>query len=295
MPHEIRRLMRAFSTTAWFIDPRKAEQILAMLEFRAAHGPRLTPYRETPAAAGNGAVRQVATVAVLKIYGTIVPKMSRVQDVSATAASLEDFGRAFDRVAADPNVKAIVLDIDSPGGSVDLVPETVAKIRAAKRADRPIVAVANTLAASAAYWIAIAADELVVSPSAEVGSIGVYMVHQDVSQALAQDGVAVTFISAGDRKVEGNPFEPLGDEARGAFAETVAHYYDLFVKDVARGRGVPVARVRADPEKADRHFGGGRVYPAARAVALGMADRVATFDQTLARLAAGSKRPRRKT
>lgn len=94
----------------------------------------------------------------------------------------------------------------------------------------------------------------------------------------------MTFIHEGPRKVEGNPFEPLSPEAAKAMQANVRHYYEMFTKDVAKARGVDVSIVRADPEEADAHFGGGRCYPAQIAVKLGMADRVDTLDATIARL-----------
>ena len=292
MAHEIRRVLRAFASQPWFIDPRKAEQIVAALELRATMGPRETPYRA--AGAERPPVQESAgRIAIVRLYGPIYPRAEALEDVSQTAALLSKFRESFMAVANDPNVTAIVLDIDSPGGLVDLVPETAAMIRGASRDGRPIVAVANTLAASAAYWIASAADELVVTPSGEVGSIGVYMVHEDVSDFMESMGVRVTFISEGVRKVEGNPFEPLGDEARKALQANVKYFYDLFVSDVAKHRGVSREVVRADPENAEAHFGGGRVYPAAQAVKLGMADRVDTLDNTIARLQRGNRGSRR--
>jgi membrane-bound ClpP family serine protease len=86
----------------------------------------------------------------------------------------------------DPNVKAVVIDVDSPGGSVDGVAELFDQIYSA-RGSKPITAISNTLMASAAYWIGTAADELVVSPSGQVGSVGVYMVHDDFSKAAGDD------------------------------------------------------------------------------------------------------------
>lgn len=293
MTHEIRRVLRAFASQPWFIDPRKAEQIVAALELRALTGPRAQSERRQAADPAPVSGQQ-QSVAVLRLCGTILPRPEALEDVSQTAALMTNFQRAFMAKANDPNVSAIVLDIDSPGGRVDQVPETVAMIRAARREDRPIVAVANTLAASAAYWIASACDEIVVSPSGEAGSIGVYVVHEDISEALAAAGVHMQFISEGPRKTELSSFEPLAEEARNALQASVRYSYDLFVNDVAKGRGVPVSVVRADPEKSDRHFGGGRTYPAKQAVALGMADRVDTLDNTIARLQRGAKRKGRK-
>ncbi|TIX64128.1 MAG: S49 family peptidase, partial [Mesorhizobium sp.] len=142
------------------------------------------------------------------------------------------------------------------------VPETTAMIRAARREGRPIVAIADTVACSAAYWIACGADEISVTPSGMVGSIGAYVVHQDVSEALAAVGVKVTYISEGARKVEANPFQPLDDAAKAWLQSIVRDCYDMFVADVAKSRKVSVAVVRADPEQTDKHMGGGRSYPA---------------------------------
>jgi signal peptide peptidase SppA len=143
--------------------------------------------------------------------------------------------------------------------------------------------VANTLAASAAYWLASAASELVVTPSGEVGSIGVFAIHEDYSAALDRVGVKVSLISAGKYKTEGNPFEPLGEEAQAAVQGTVNDYYDMFIRAVARGRGVSQADVIAG-------FGEGRVVMAEQAVRLGMADRVATIDEVIGGLQAGSSK-----
>ncbi|MGR9317296.1 S49 family peptidase [Rhizobium leguminosarum] len=290
MAHEIRRVLRAFAAQPWFMDPRKAEQIVAMLELRAANGPRSEPYRKNSAAVREQVRTTKGTVAVFNLFGPIMPRAESLEDVSQQAALLVPFQKAFTESAADPTLAGMVINIDSPGGWMDLVPETAAMIRKARRPDRPIVAVANTLAASAAYWIASAADELIVTPSGEVGSIGVYVVHQDISERLAAEGIRMQFFAEGPRKTEVNPFEPMSQEAGKALQARVRYGYDLFVADVAKGRKVSEAVVRADPEKSDKHFGGGRVYGAKEAVRLGMADRVATLDETITRLIGGGAR-----
>jgi signal peptide peptidase SppA len=178
-----------------------------------------------------------------------------------------------------------VLDIDSPGGSIAGITELAAEIRSARGA-KPIVAVANTLAASAAYWLGSQADQFVVTPSGHVGSIGVYAVHQDVSKMLDEAGVKMTIVSAGPHKTEGNEFEPLTDEARAEIQARVDASYDQFVEDVAAGRNVPVATVRAD-------FGGGRVLTARDALKAGMVDRVETLAQTIQRVGRSASSARR--
>jgi len=322
MPHEIRRLLRAFAAQPWFIDPREAEKIVSVLMVRALHGPRDVSFRSAPvsinevrlsigfepikggdvlatfpvgarsAASDRPAARERReNIVVLNLQGPIVPRSSGVDDMSGPAmASLERFNAAFDQAAANPETGAIVLNVDSPGGVVDLVPETAAKIASARDPSRPIIAIANTIAASAAYWIASAADELVVTPSGEVGSIGVWSMHEDMSEALAADGVKITLISEGPRKVEGNPFEPLSAEARKHLQDATRHYYDMFVRDVAAFREVDEKIVRADPESGGSHFGGGRTYPARIAVKLGMADKVESLESVLHSLQTGKRR-----
>jgi ClpP class serine protease len=150
------------------------------------------------------------------------------------------------------------------------------------RGTKPIVAQVNATAASAAYWIASAADETAVTPSARVGSVGVIWSHQDASKAMKKEGVKTTLITAKDSpyKSEGHPFGPLGDEAAAHVQREVDEAGARFVKAVARNRNVSQGHVRDN-------FGKGRMLDADRAVAAGMADHVATMHQTLQRFGAG--------
>jgi signal peptide peptidase SppA len=192
------------------------------------------------------------------------------------ATSAEAFGASVQAAAADPAVGAILIDVDSPGGAVSLIPET-AQIVADAALAKPVVAIANTLMASAAYWLASQASEVVITPSGMAGSIGVLAMHADNSARLEQMGVDVSLIHAGQFKAEGNPFQPLTDEARADIQAKVDEFYGMFVDGVAQGRGVAASMVRDG-------FGQGRVVTAAEAVKAGMADRVATFDQTVEEL-----------
>jgi ClpP class serine protease len=172
-------------------------------------------------------------------------------------------------------VTAIVLDVSSPGGSVGLLPEIAAQIRAA-RGTKPIVAVANTTAASAAYWIASQADELVVTPSGDVGSIGVFAAHEDISaaaRARRQDDADL----GGQVQDRGQPVRAA--LRRSARRDPGADRRDVrqFVADVAAGRGVDVSTVVED-------FGQGRMLSAKNALRAGMVDRIDTFEATVHRL-----------
>jgi signal peptide peptidase SppA len=211
-------------------------------------------------------------------------RMNMMQQVSG-GTSVEKLTAQFRAALADPSVKAIVFDVDSPGGAVEGVPELADEIFAA-RGQKKMVAVANTMAASAAYWLASCADELVVTPSGAVGSIGVFAEHDDMSKALDSEGVKISLVSAGKYKVDGNPYEPLSDTARASLQAQVDAFYGMFTKAVARNRETSVAAVKGG-------FGEGGMVLAADAVKEGMADKVATMAQTLARfgVAAGSSAP----
>jgi signal peptide peptidase SppA len=276
-PARYKQIVSLCASTPWAIRAEKLVAIKEMLTLRAS-GQRFTA-EEIEARIGAGtAVKQtssVGTVAVIPIYGVITPRADLFTEMSG-GTSMQGFTESLAAAVADDSIGAILLDVDSPGGMTDLVPEAAAEIRAA-RGSKPIVAIANTDAASAAYWLASQADEFVVTPSGMVGSIGVFAAHDDVSAAMEQDGIKTTLISAGKYKTESNPFEPLSDEARAAIQERVDQFYGMFVKDVSKGRRVPIDSVRSG-------FGEGRIVTAQDALKLGMVDRIDTFESTVERL-----------
>lgn len=234
----------------------------------------------------SGATR-VGSVSVLPVYGVIEHRSDWLMELFGEGASIMGLREALRAELNDPTVRAVVLDIDSPGGSIAGVTEFASELRTARGGTKPIVAVANTLAASAAYWLGSQADEFVVTPSGHVGSIGVYAVHQDVSRLLDAMGVTMTIVSAGPHKTEGNEFEPLSDEARAQIQSRVDASYQQFLADVAAGRRVAVADVEAN-------YGGGRVFTARDALKAGLVDRVATLAQTVQRLERATLGPGRR-
>jgi capsid assembly protease len=266
----------------WAIRPEKLTAIAALLEARAA-GDKATADEIVAAAAarrpqspqGNG------SVAVINVYGTILPRANLFSEFSG-GTSAEKFASTIRAAASDPSISAIVLDVDSPGGAVEGIEEAAAAVHAAT-SSKPVVAVANTEAASAAYWIAAQATEFVASPSSLVGSIGVLAMHRDLSGALEAKGERIEFVTAGKYKVENAPTGPLSDDARAHLQGYVDSVYGTFVSDVARGRGVSLKTVRED-------YGEGRVYTSREAVARGMVDGVETLDQVLTRLTSRSVR-----
>jgi capsid assembly protease len=272
-------LLLPLGHSAWAIRPDILPRLIE------AH--RSPPSAELLAAiqGPRAAVRRLASadkrvsgaVAVIPLTGIITPRGSFLSMLfGGSGGGLMGFREQFADALTSTDIGAIVLDIDSPGGLVSLVQETAAEIRAARGA-KPIVAVCNTLAASAAYWIATQADEVVCTPSGECGSVGVYMVHEDWSKFNADFGVEPTYISAGTYKTEGNPDEPLSKDGQKAWQQEVDDIYGAFLASVAAGRGISVEQVRAN-------YGEGRCLLAARALEAGMCDRLDTLETVVGEL-----------
>ena len=275
----------------WAIYPATLNVIVEMLRFRAEGG-RLTQdeIEARLEAAGSRQREQAAKtpgIAVLPLHGIIAPRAEMLAQTSAGGTGLDQFMGAFRAAMASPDVAAILLDVDSPGGQVDGVPEAAAEIRAA-RDKKPIIASANTMMASAAYWLASQASEIVASPSATVGSIGVLGAHDDMSGYYEQKGIKTELISAGRYKTEGTPYGPLTDEARAYRQEMVDQFYGMFVNDVAAGR-------RTSPSAVAAGYGEGRMLLAEKARLEGMIDRVETLDATVGRMAGAIRAGARST
>lgn len=220
-------------------------------------------------------------VQVIPIHGVIERRSSFLMDLFG-GSSIEGIRGQLRAAMADPDVRGIVFDIDSPGGSVAGVTELAKEIRDARGA-KPIYALADTMAGSAAYWLGAQAEQLFVTPSGEVGSVGVYGVHMDISRALDAEGVTPTIISAGPRKTAESELEPLTDEARAAIQARVDAFYDSFVGDVAKGRNTTAERVKAD-------YGEGASLLAKDALAAGMVDGIETLDGVLRLMTRAARR-----
>ena len=150
----------------------------------------------------------------MSVIGTLVSR-SGYLDAASGLLAYDDIGDAIAAAMDDPSVRGVILDVDSPGGEVGGLFDLVDQIRAIRsEADKPLWAVANESALSAAYAIASTADRLYVTQTGEVGSVGVVAVHVDESGADAKAGLAWTFVFAGESKVDGNAHEPLSARAR---------------------------------------------------------------------------------
>ena len=229
------------------------------------------------------APRREKTIAILPVHGVLEARPSFFGSFFGMS-SYETLGYAFDQLMADETVKGVIMDVASPGGMVYGCQELAHKIYSA-RGTKPIVAVANPMAASGGYWLAAAADRVVVVPSGDLGSVGVIWEHVDFSQAHEKEGVKVTVIRSSNapHKAEGNSLEPLTDEARENMQARADEIHSRFVADLAKFRGVSIADV-------NESFGKGRLVDAKRAIAAGMADRVDTLQSVAYKMAAGRLR-----
>lgn len=229
-------------------------------------------------AAIRGGIARIPLKGVLAPVGGLLALLFDIQDPVTT------FRERLTAAMGDPEVGAILIEIDSPGGSVDQIPETAAEIRNVRGQGKPIVAISNAQAASAAYWLGSQADEFVITPSGTAGSIGVYAAHQDLTEMAAKDGVKITLVSAGKYKAETHPFVELSQEARDHIQEDVNTYYEMFTADVAEGRSKALGRKLTAQDVIDG-FGEGRSLTAKAAKSALLVDRVESIGGTIARLA----------
>lgn len=257
------------------IDPVVAIEVSALADCLA----RFVASEQAAAAAPSVNV-QPSKIALISVSGALTPRGSYY------GSSLADIASQASRAGADPDVAGIVLNVDSPGGTVHGTAEAAAAVADAAT-KKPVIACVNTLAASAAYWIASQASEIVMTPSADVGSIGAMAMHVDYSKALEDAGINVTLIRSeqSPRKNEAHPFGPLSDDARAYVQGRINDAGADFIRTVASGRGTTQAKVREE-------FGQGRMFGAREAISRGMADRMATLDQVIGGLVAKGAAPR---
>lgn len=187
------------------------------------------------------------------------------------ATGYEFIEQAMLRGMDEPDVKSIALMIDSPGGTSNGLFE-LTEAMAEMRGTKPVKAFVTTMAASAAYAIASAADEIVTSKFSEVGSIGVAMVHVSLASMLEKAGIEVNVIRSSEAKLEGNQFETLSKGAKARLQEQVDRLYAIFVETVARNRNMSEKDVRATEAL---------VFDAQTAIDKGLADRIGTFTQDM--------------
>lgn len=277
-------ILSAFYAHPWAILPSKLEEVRAFLHLKAAGGDVDPEEIRAIVAARRQTIgaELVGRTALVSVFGMLAQRVGGLEAASGGVGT-EAIGATLDRLVADREVRSIVLVVDSPGGSVFGVQELADKIRA-YRAEKKIIGIADSVAASAAYWLLAQTSEVNVTPGGQVGSVGVVAAHQDTSKAQEIAGVKTTYVSSSPHKTDGVPESPLTPEALAELQSKVNHYHSLFVAGLAKGRGVSESRVEKD-------FGGGRMLTPKEALAAGMVDRVATLEQVLARLGAPAGGP----
>ena len=224
---------------------------------------------------GYSMARRVNGVALIDIEGSLVNRGAWI-GTNSGLVSYEGIGAQIDAAKVDDEFKAVILDIDSPGGEATGMFGITQKVRELA-AVKPVVAVVNDVAASAAYGIVCGATEMVISPTSFTGSIGVVMVHMDHSGELRKKGVKPTTLQKGVNKTHGHPFGPLSGDAMASLNQMMTILYDRFLETVEAGRGTRLDAAAARATEAG-------IFVGQQAIDAGVADRIGTFDDVLAEL-----------
>lgn len=283
---------RVFNTPL-LIHPQKLDAILAGLGPRllggnaplilqpGADGAQLLPAelfstRKGVRASDERGYRVVDGVAVIGVNGPLLHRSKFNGSDSSYMLGYNDIAADVEDAMSHPDVHAVLKVWTSPGGEADGAFEFADRM-AALRGKKPMISIADGLAASAAYLGASASDEIVVTSTGYVGSIGVVMRHVDFSQALAADGIKVTHIYAGAHKIDGNPYEPLPDAVRAEFQAEIDGLMTMFIDTVAKNTGLDPMAIRKTQAA---------TYRGVSAVAVGLASRIGTTDGLISELAA---------
>lgn len=214
-------------------------------------------------------------IAVIPIVGSMSHRATGIEAMSGMT-SYSTLQKQFEAAFNDPNVGSILMDIDSPGGSVAGAFDFRDYLMS-KKGTKPVYALARDAMCSAAYLIGSTADKVYATQTARVGSIGVVAMHTDASGKMEKEGLKPSFISAGKFKTAGNPYEKLEGDKLKYLQDSVDESYDMFINAVADARGIDKKVIR-DTEA--------RVYGGKKAVEIGLADGIRTYESVLAEMSA---------
>jgi signal peptide peptidase SppA len=219
-------------------------------------------------------------IATIPIIGSLVNRGAWIGAQSGLV-SYEGLKTQVATAMRDDRVRAVVLDIESPGGEAVGAFECADAIKKLTQA-KPVTAVVNGLMASAAYALGSAATKIVTTPTGISGSIGVVMLHADFSRNLDKAGITPTLIHAGAHKVDGNPYQPLTDDVKADLQAETETFYDLFVQCVASNRHMSAAAIRATEA---------RTFIGQAAIDAGLADEVGTIESVVEQLRGSANPP----
>ncbi len=263
---KISKALDLYQDRAWALHPAKLEEINHFIQQKTAgkiSQDDIEAVTEKAKPAEHISYELVDGVAVIPVNGVIAKKMNLFTSFSG-GTSAELLKKDIAKALKDQDVMAIVLDVESPGGSVDGTKELADYIYS-QRGKKPMIAYANGLMASAAYWIGSATDAIMVNDTAEVGSIGVAMTHYDYSEADKKEGIKRTVIYAGKYKRIASDEKPLDAEGKEYLQGFVDQIYTIFVEAVARQRGASIDAVL-------ENMADGKLFIGSAAIAAGLAD-----------------------
>jgi signal peptide peptidase SppA len=265
------------SLAGYLLQLRKLAMDASFSEIMANGGKR--PQQGAYAPNGQAAddmprlLRVADGVATIRIAGPLNNSSSWINEYLGFTGYPE-IRQALVHAANDQTIKSIVLDIASGGGAVSGMFDTADLIASIDKKLKPVTAFSDSAMMSAAYALGVSARHITISKSAEAGSVGVLIVHQEMSEMMKKVGITPTVIRAGKYKALGNPYEPLSELAKEELQASVDHSYGLFVQHVADKRGVAY-------QVADTKMAQGRVFPGERAKEAGLVDAVGTFDSVI--------------
>jgi signal peptide peptidase SppA len=271
--------------TPLLLEPRKARQIALVVaaRMRGTAVPDLGPIERQPSRRDRRDLVTEGGIALIDMTGLLVHRPGQMDADSTPLLSYEQLGLELAQAVQSPDVRGILLRVDSEGGETSGAFDLADQVFAARQR-KPVWAVVADLGASAGYLIASAATRVIATQSATLGSIGVVFNRFDVTKSLEAEGVQVIQIAQGARKLDGSPVQPWreGSDEDTALRGYVQRFYGLFVDAVARYRGMTTEAVRATDAG---------VYVGADAVSIRLADEVASLDSSIARLATDISRP----
>ena len=221
-------------------------------------------------------------VAIVEVEGMLMnARVGGLFQAQENPVSL--FTQQMRAAAKDKSVKAVVLRVNSPGGTVtasDTMYEIVRDFR--RRTGKPVVASAQEVCASGGYYICCAADKIVAQPTSIVGSIGVMMNTMEFTGALGKLGIRADAIKSGPLKDMGSPYRSMEEPERAVMQEMVDEYFNRFLDVVSASRPVQESRPSLPLAEDYRGVYSGRVFSGARAVELGLADKAGRLDEAIA-------------
>lgn len=265
---------RLYGTPLLIARP-KLEVILGVVARKIAGDTLATPQPATVDTGMTGGLQILEGIAILPVLGTLVRRASYIGAASGLT-SYHDIEAMAEAAFADPEVRAVLLEIDSSGGEAGGVFDLAQRLRQlAQTSGKPLWAIADEAALSAAYAIACAADRLWLTRTAEVGSIGVVAVHVDESVADAKAGMTYTFLHAGRHKVDGHPHAPLPAPVAADIQADIEQLHTQFIALVAGFRRLTPEAIR-DTEA--------RVYRGEAALQAGLADQIGTRAEAITAL-----------